>query len=51
MGQEPWLNYVMRTKYTEESHPIVESNRLIETCRSRDIVAGRLFGEKELFLD
>lgn len=51
MGQEPWLNYVMRTKYTEESHPIVESNRLIETCRSRGIVAERLFGEKEIFLN
>ncbi len=51
MGQEPWLNYVMRTKYTEESNPIIESNRLLETCQARGIVAERLFGEKELFLD
>jgi len=50
MGQEPWLNYVMRVKYTDESHPIVQSNRLLETCGARGIVAERLFGEKEIFL-
>jgi L-ascorbate metabolism protein UlaG (beta-lactamase superfamily) len=50
MGQEPWLNHVMRVKYTDESRPIVESNRLIATCGDRGIVAERLFGEKELFL-
>jgi L-ascorbate metabolism protein UlaG (beta-lactamase superfamily) len=50
MGQEPWLNYVMRVKYTDESHPIVQSNRLIETCGQRGIEAERLFGEKEIFL-
>jgi L-ascorbate metabolism protein UlaG (beta-lactamase superfamily) len=51
MGQEPWLNYVMSIKYTEESRPIVESNRLIEDCRGRGIVAERLFGEKEILID
>ena len=50
MGQEPWLNHVMRVKYTEESNPIIQSNRLIEVCRNRGIIAERLFGEKELFL-
>lgn len=50
MGQEPWLNYVMSVKYTEKSNPIVQSNRLIETCRSRGITAERLFGEKEILL-
>ena len=30
MGQEPWLNHVMGIKYTEQSNPIVQSNRLIE---------------------
>jgi L-ascorbate metabolism protein UlaG (beta-lactamase superfamily) len=50
MGQEPWLNYVMSVKYTETSKPIVESNRLIEDCRSRGIIAERLFGEKEILL-
>ena len=50
MGQEPWLNYVMSLKYTEDSNPIVQSNRLIATCRERNIVAERLFGEKEILL-
>jgi L-ascorbate metabolism protein UlaG (beta-lactamase superfamily) len=50
MGQEPWLNYVMSVKYTDTSKPIVHSNRLIEDCRSRGIVAERLFGEKEILL-
>jgi L-ascorbate metabolism protein UlaG (beta-lactamase superfamily) len=44
MGQEPWLNYIMSIKYTEESRPIVESNRLIRACQERGIIAERLFG-------
>jgi L-ascorbate metabolism protein UlaG (beta-lactamase superfamily) len=51
MGQEPWLNHVMSIKYTDQSRPIVESNRLIEDCRGRGIVAERLFGEKEILVD
>lgn len=50
MGQEPWLNYVMSIKYTDKSNPIIHSNRLMETCRSRGITAERLFGEKEILL-
>jgi hypothetical protein len=50
MGQEPWLNYVMSKKYTEDSNPIVASNKLIEDCRGRGILAERLFGEKEILL-
>lgn len=50
MGQEPWLNYVMSIRYTDKSNPIIESNRLIETCRSRGMTAERLFGEKEILL-
>jgi L-ascorbate metabolism protein UlaG (beta-lactamase superfamily) len=51
MGQEPWLNHVMSIKYTEQSRPIVESNRLIDHCRSSHIVAERLYGEKEILID
>jgi L-ascorbate metabolism protein UlaG (beta-lactamase superfamily) len=51
MGQEPWLNYIMSIKYTEESRPIVESNRLIKACHERGIVAERLFGEKEILIE
>ena len=50
LGQEPWLNYVMSIKYTEKSNPIIHSNRLMDTCRSRGLTAERLFGEKEILL-
>jgi L-ascorbate metabolism protein UlaG (beta-lactamase superfamily) len=51
MGQEPWLNYIMSIKYTSESRPIVDSNRLIQACRERGITAERLFGEKEILIE
>jgi hypothetical protein len=51
MGQEPWLNYVMSIKYTEQSRPIVESNRLLQECAARGMVAERLFGEKEILVE
>src|SRR5215467_10349798 len=50
MGQEPWLNYIMSIKYTEQSRPIMESNQLIAACRERGITAERLFGEKQIML-
>jgi L-ascorbate metabolism protein UlaG (beta-lactamase superfamily) len=50
MGQEPWLNYIMSVKYTEQSNPIVASNKLIDDCRARGLTAERLFGEKEILL-
>jgi L-ascorbate metabolism protein UlaG (beta-lactamase superfamily) len=50
MGQEPWLNYIMSVKYTEQSNPIIASNKLIEDCLARGIQAERLFGEKEILL-
>lgn len=49
MGQEPWLNYAMSIKYSEQSNPIVASNKLVADCRGRGITAERLFGTKELF--
>ncbi|MBX9857268.1 MAG: MBL fold metallo-hydrolase [Gemmatimonadaceae bacterium] len=51
MGQEPWLNHVMSIRYTSESKPIVESDRLLRECAVRGIGAERLFGEKEILLD
>ena len=50
MGQEPWLNYISSIKYTEKSNPIIQSTRLLETCREHGIPAERLFGEREMFL-
>jgi L-ascorbate metabolism protein UlaG (beta-lactamase superfamily) len=51
MGQEPWLNYIMSLKYTEQSRPIIESNRLIQECREQGSHAERLFGEKEMLIE
>lgn len=51
MGQEPWLEFVSSIKYTDESNPIVQSNKLVALCQERGIVAERLFGEKELLYD
>jgi len=48
MGQEPWLEFITSVKHTEESHPIVASNKLVEDCARKGRVAERLFGEKEL---
>lgn len=51
MGQEPWLNYIMSIKYTEQSRPIVDSNRLVSYCRERGMESERLFGEKEILIE
>jgi L-ascorbate metabolism protein UlaG (beta-lactamase superfamily) len=47
LGQEPWLTYALSLKYTDESNPIIDSNKLIADCRSRGVIAERLFGLKE----
>jgi L-ascorbate metabolism protein UlaG (beta-lactamase superfamily) len=51
MGQEPWLGHIMSLKYTEQSRPIIESNRLIQECTKCGIYAERLFGEKEILIE
>jgi hypothetical protein len=50
MGQEPWITHISSIRYTEESRPIVESDKLLQHCASRSICAERLFGEKEILL-
>jgi L-ascorbate metabolism protein UlaG (beta-lactamase superfamily) len=50
MGMEPWLKYIMAKDYTPDSDPIIASNRLIEECRGRGLVAERLYGEKEIVI-
>jgi L-ascorbate metabolism protein UlaG (beta-lactamase superfamily) len=50
MGQEPWLGYITSIKYTDESKPIVESNKLLEACRGRGLDTERLLGTKEFVL-
>ncbi len=51
MGQEPWLGYIMSLQYTDQSRPIVESNRLIRECTLNGIYAERLYGEKEILIE
>ncbi len=48
MGLEPWLEFISSKKYTDQDHPIIESDKLVNYCREQGIVAERLFGEKEL---
>lgn len=46
MGQEPWCSFLTSIRYTEDSRPIVESNRLVAECLSRGLMAERLYGCK-----
>lgn len=48
MGMEPWLEFISSVRYTNESHPIIQSDKLVSRCREMGIIAERLFGEKEL---
>lgn len=48
MGLEPWLEFISSIKYTDESRPIVESNKLVESCKAIGINAERLYGEKTI---
>jgi L-ascorbate metabolism protein UlaG (beta-lactamase superfamily) len=51
MGQEPWLTYLTSIQYTDESRPIVESNKLVNTCRQKGLTSERLFGCRDILLD
>lgn len=48
MGLEPWLRFISSIKYTDESRPIVESNKLVNECNDQSIMAERLFGERTI---
>ncbi len=48
MGLEPWLEFISSIKYTDESKPIIESNRLLDKCKELNIDGERLFGEKTI---
>jgi hypothetical protein len=51
MGQEPWLTYLTSIQYTDESRPIIESNKLVNTCRQQGLISERLFGCRDILLD
>jgi L-ascorbate metabolism protein UlaG (beta-lactamase superfamily) len=48
MGMEPWLEFISSIKYTDESRPIVESNKLVKACIDSGINGERLYGEKTI---
>lgn len=48
MGQEPWLSYITSIAYTDQSKPIVESNKLVEFCQNQGLVTERLYGTKDI---
>jgi hypothetical protein len=50
MGQEPWLTYLTSIQYTDQSRPIVDSNKLVAECRKNGLTSERLFGQKEILL-
>ncbi len=50
MGQEPWLTYITSINYTDDSRPIIESNKLVEQCKKNNIHSERLYGCKEIIL-
>ncbi len=50
MGQEPWLNYISGIHYTPESLPIIESDKLIQYCQTKQVHAERLFGTHTIYL-
>lgn len=51
MGAEPWLEFISTIRYTPESHPIVQSDKLVNECTKRGIISERLYGEKEILYD
>ena len=50
MGEEPWIRHILDVAYTDESNPIIQSNKLIADCENRGLIAERLFAEKELLV-
>lgn len=49
MGYEPWATYILALRYDEQHRAVIESNRVVEACRARGLLAERLFGKKEMF--
>ncbi len=49
MGQEPWLNYIMSKRYTDDSKPMVSVRKLLEDTKHQGMASEILFGKKELF--
>jgi hypothetical protein len=45
------MTHVTAIRYTQESRPIIESDKLVAECLSRGLVSERLFGKKEIIFE
>jgi L-ascorbate metabolism protein UlaG (beta-lactamase superfamily) len=50
MGLEPWLRHILPMEEQRDSKGIVDSNRLIEECLRRGILAARPYCKQEIIL-
>mgnify|MGYP000303373182 CR=1 FL=1 len=50
MGMEPWAKYILALEYSESSKQLVDSNRLIQSCKDAGINAERMYLKKEIHL-
>ena len=50
MGQEPWLQHILDNPMEDDSLPLREARRLIETCRTEGRTAELLYGSMERVL-
>jgi L-ascorbate metabolism protein UlaG (beta-lactamase superfamily) len=46
LGLEPWYNYMMGLEYEEDSVQIVESNKMLVSCKTVNLHCEKLFGTK-----
>jgi L-ascorbate metabolism protein UlaG (beta-lactamase superfamily) len=44
LGMEPWYRYFMGVNYHADSEQIVESEKMLDYCRARGILAQRIYG-------
>ena len=51
MGMEPWFTYVLGLNYEKNSKQILESDKFVNECKTRDILSERLFMKKEIILN
>jgi L-ascorbate metabolism protein UlaG (beta-lactamase superfamily) len=50
LGAEPWLVHISSIVYEDNSLPIVESNKLLELLKAKDIVGERMYAKREMIV-
>lgn len=48
LGMEPWYKYFMGLDYDESSEQIVQTGKMLDVCREKNIEAERLYGKMTL---